>query len=359
MEVEKINSLNFDKDQSLLPDAVSLQEKDFIFSRLLGFFDIKALYIAIKYDFFSIIEKSSCSIVEISEKTKLPERSVKFILISLIGMKLCTVIENEYYSATPVGTKFFSKNSSFYLGSYVDYLSWLFDALPNFSDGILNDKPIWDGYEHYLKLFGKSDLANNMKIMNDAMTSSQLLLCHRILSHVNLEAHSKLLDIGGGYGRFSATAITRFPDMKATIFELPELSNRAKETINNWHMSDKINLLTGNFEEDPWPTGYDIISFIRIFTTRSEALISHLLKKAFDALPSGGGVIFADTAVLPANLADTGLLGSRLSLIYQMSSFGNVRTLTEWINLVTTAGFETPSVAKVEDPYGFIYAVKP
>ena len=351
------SSKDFQQDPSLLPDAVSLEDKDFIFGRLLGFFDIKVLEVAVKYKFFTITQSSPSSLSNIATIVELPERSVKFILLSLIGMRLFTEKEGSY-SPTEQGVRFFSEHSEFYLGSYVYYLNWLFNALPKFSEGILHDEPIWDGYNHYLKLFGEESSASNEKLMNDAMTSSQILLCHRLLNSLNLSSHHKLLDIGGGDGRFSASVITKYTHIRSTIFELPQVCQRSIQQICNWGMSERITTLSGNFEDDAWPTGHDVVSFVRIFTTRSEELIRCLIKKAFDSLPSGGRVIFADTAVLPREEKDIGPLASRLAIIYQMSSYGSVRSLTEWSDLFTDAGFEMPDLAVIDDPYGFISAVK-
>jgi len=348
---------NHNKDRSLLPDSITLEDKNFIFERLLGFFDIKTLEIAVQHGIFTITHNTPSSITEIAEKSGLPERSVKFLLISLIGMQLFTE-SNGCYFPTSRGIKFFSENSDFFLGSYVYYLNWLFDALPKFSEGMLHDKPIWDGYNHYLKLFGNEQIASNEQLMNDAMTSSQLLLCHRLLAHLELNSHRKLLDIGGGYGRFSASLITKYPQIISTIFELPQVCEKASQYIQQWGLSERIQVLGGNFENDPWPSGHDMVSFIRVFTTRSESLIRQLLKKAFEYLPSGGRIIFADTAVLPSTTT-IGPLAARLALIYQMSSLGNVRTLDEWVNFLTDAGFKKPDVAVIDDPYGFISALKP
>jgi hypothetical protein len=83
------------------------------------------------------------------------------------------------------------------------------------------------------------------------------------------------------------------------------------------------------------------------------------LIRTFNSVPSGGLVMFADTAVLPAGGGQVGPLAARLAQIYQMSSLGNLRSIDEWSAMMTKVGFAEPFVVVLEDPYGFLVARRP
>jgi demethylspheroidene O-methyltransferase len=186
-----------------------------------------------------------------------------------------------------------------------------------------------------------------------------MLLSHTILNYVDLSRSRHLLDIGGSQGLFSAAVLTRYPTIRSTIFEPQQVRPTTRKQIEDSGLADRVDVVGGDFIDDPWPRGHDVVAFIRIFTTRTPEVIEGLLTKAFDSLPSGGLVMFADTAVLPAGRGQVGPLAARMAQIYQMASPGDVRGIDEWSAMMTNVGFAEPFVAVLEDPYGLLVARKP
>jgi cyclopropane fatty-acyl-phospholipid synthase-like methyltransferase len=282
---------------------------------------------------------------------------VRFVLIGLGGMGMVSRSAGAY-ALTALGRRYLLPESPYYQGWYVRYWDWVANAAVRLGEGITSNAPIWEGFSHYLE--DNETSREKQQIFNEAMMASQLFVAHSVLAQIDLSGHKRLLDIGGSFGRFASTTVTRYPGLTATLFDLPVVAPKAAEQIRKWGLSDRVATHGGDFLADPWPPGHDVVSFIRILNSRTTDVIEHCFKKAFDYLPKGGRIIVADAPILPP--ADGELpqkQAARLSMLYFMASSGDVRTMDEWARLLERAGFSAPDKSAFEDPYGVLTAHKP
>jgi len=108
------------------------------------------------------------------------------------------------------------------------------------------------------------------------------------LRHVNLGGRRRLLDIGGGSGAYCIEACTRYPDLRATVFELPPVAVVAREYIAENGMSGRIDVLEGDFTRDALPAGADVAVMASNLGSYGGDLIRRALAAAFAALAPGG-----------------------------------------------------------------------
>jgi demethylspheroidene O-methyltransferase len=348
-------------DPTLVPNAVSADERLRLFDSLLGFFDIKILASAIRHKLPPALASGPVSIAQLAERVGLPERSLRFFLVGLGGIGLVSKDANGYALA-PAGRRYLLEESPYYQGWYIRYWDWVATAAARLDEGLVNNAPVWEGFNHYLN-DGSESSREKIQIFNEAMTASQLFVAHSVLEQIDrggaMRGRTRLLDIGGSYGRFSASAVSRFTGLRATVFDLPPVAKRAKEQLTAWGLADRVDTIGGDFLVDPWPTGHDVVSFIRILNSRSEDVIDHCLKKTFEYLPSGGVIILADAPILPPPSGELPKRqASRLSLLYFMASAGDVRSSDEWAVLLQKAGFAPPETIAFDDPYGVVVARK-
>ncbi len=344
-------------DPTLLPGAVSAEERLRVLDSLLGFFDVKVLAAAIAKEIPDALANGPMMPAALAQATKLPERSIRFLLIALGGMNLVTR-ESAGYALSDLGRRYLVKGSPYYQGWYIRYWDWVADATTQLVKGLEKNEPVWEGFGHYLEAESESS-REKQEIFNEAMTASQLFVAHAVLAHVDLGRSHRLLDIGGSFGRFASSAVSRFPNLSATVFDLPTVAARAKTQVATWGLASRVATHGGDFLTDAWPEGHDAVSFIRILNSRTDEVIDHCFKKAYDYLPAGGRIIVADAPILPPDGdALPQRQASRLSMLYFMASAGNVRTADAWGVLLRRAGFASPDKIAFDDPYGVITAVK-
>ena len=63
----------------------------------------------------------------------------------------------------------------------------------------------------------------------------------------------RLLDVGGGSGTYTIAFLEASPEMSATLFDLPEVVEMARERITEAGLLDRVTITPGNFHADPLP----------------------------------------------------------------------------------------------------------
>jgi demethylspheroidene O-methyltransferase len=126
------------------------------------------------------------------------------------------------------------------------------------------------------------------------MAASQPAVAEQALDAYPMERHRVLLDVGGGEGAFLAAAAERAPDLKLMLFDLPAVTQRAKERLGNAGLLERALLHSGDFLKDPLPQGADIISLVRIVHDHDDESALALLRNVRKALPSDGALLIVE-----------------------------------------------------------------
>ncbi|ADP77363.1 O-methyltransferase family 2 [Methanothermus fervidus DSM 2088] len=70
----------------------------------------------------------------------------------------------------------------------------------------------------------------------------------------------KLLDLGGGHGLYSIAFTTLNPNLKAYVFDFPNVIKDTRKYLETFN-ADRVKVIEGNFFVDDIGSGYDIIFF--------------------------------------------------------------------------------------------------
>ena len=96
-----------------------------------------------------------------------------------------------------------------------------------------------------------------------------------------------MLDLAGGPGLVGIAIVSAHPSMKGIIFELPAVAKIAESYIKEYGMEDRIEILAGDYNQDPIGEGYDLVWASNALTFAKDDMNS-LTKKIYDALNPGG-----------------------------------------------------------------------
>jgi predicted O-methyltransferase YrrM len=132
-----------------------------------------------------------------------------------------------------------------------------------------------------------------------AMHSIGAPLAKRFVAAVNAVDARALLDVGGGSGTYTIAFLSAVPAMKATLFDLPEVIEIARERLHREGLIDRTTLVAGNYYEEELPGGHDLILISAIIHANSPDENRELYKKAFRALKPGGRVLVRDHVMDP------------------------------------------------------------
>ena len=181
------------------------------------------------------------------------------------------------------------------------------------------------------------------------MADSQVLVAEDTLAMVDLSDAAQLLDVGGGTGAFLASVGAAHPDLQMTLFDLPAVAPAAAERFAQAGLSERVDIVTGSFRDEPLPRGADLISLVRVLYDHADETVLELLQAAHDALPEGGRILISEPMTggqTPQRAGD-----AYFALYCMAMRTGRARSSGQIAALLEQAGFTQIQTPKARRPF--------
>lgn len=181
------------------------------------------------------------------------------------------------------------------------------------------------------------------------MASSQDLVAEETLDSFPLTGIRHLADVGGGTGRFLSHIAHLYGDLQLTLMDLPGVIEAARPLLTEAGLEGRIRCHPGSFLDDPLPGDADAISLIRVLYDHDDHTVEALLKRVFDALPSGGRVIISEPM---SGGATPSPAGDAYFGFYTMAmTTGRPRSAARHMELLSAAGFPVARQVPTRRPF--------
>ena len=129
---------------------------------------------------------------------------------------------------------------------------------------------------------------------SDLMAQSQLLVAEDTLRAVSFKDVTHLMDVGGGTGAFLKAVGEAYPDLRMTLFDLPQVVPGANARFEAARMAERVTVVPGSFRDEPLPRGASAISLIRVLYDHADPTVKALLAAVYQALPDGGRLVISE-----------------------------------------------------------------
>lgn len=185
---------------------------------------------------------------------------------------------------------------------------------------------------------------------SELMSASQPLVAFEVLSAYDFSPHRRILDVGGGKGTFIREVKRRYPQLDAAVFDLPGVVGLAREGLDPIARDIDASVARhgGSFLSDSLPSGYDLITLVRVLHDHSDETVRMLLRRAYDALPPGGRVLVAEP-MCDAPGAET--VGPAYFGLYLLAmGQGRARSPRVLFEMLKQAGFSAPRLLRTRLP---------
>ncbi len=127
------------------------------------------------------------------------------------------------------------------------------------------------------------------------MQTSQRLVAEQTLQAYSLKGVKRILDIGGGTGAFLLAVKNKYPNIEATVFDLPNVINVAKSNHQETNgMVGHLTFCPGDFLKDDFPSNQNVICLVRVLYDHEDATVELLLRRIYEALPKGGSLLITE-----------------------------------------------------------------
>jgi SAM-dependent methyltransferase len=249
-----------------------------------GFMAAKHLFAASELGLFEALADAPAGIDALAARVGLTRRAARISVDAMVALGLLER-DGDFYRNSPVAAAFIAGRS-------------LTDLRPllRFWDKI--SYPTWEALAEVLGSGPRHqvfDLDDAQQAIFYAGIEAALAAPAAALGEVvDFSVHRRLLDVGGGTGSWSIATLTRYPHLRATVYELPVAAEIARARIADAGLADRISVVAGDALSDELPTGHDAVlvaNVVHCFSPGDDAI---LLRRIRAAAPDGGRLLLAD-----------------------------------------------------------------
>jgi predicted O-methyltransferase YrrM len=115
-----------------------------------------------------------------------------------------------------------------------------------------------------------------------------------VVAAMRPEQSRRALDVGGASGTYTIALLRAVPEMRVTLFDLPDVVGMARNRLRENALLHRVELNAGDFYADPLPGAHDLVLLSAIIHQNSRDQNRALYRKCLGALDPGGRIVIRD-----------------------------------------------------------------
>ena len=317
----------------------------------------KTMFTAVRLGIFDSLAETPQTADVLAAKLALDPAALLRLLSGCVSLGL---LENPagIYRNTAAAAQFLTSGSPDTLAGYIRYSDQSLYPLW----GRL-DEAVRSGTNRWEEVFGSRTALFDHYFRDDHSAASFIggmhglgqLASQRVAAAFDLSDFKHLVDLGGATGHLCIAACQAWPGLHATVLDLPAVEKFARLYIDGSEVADRIQFQAADFFADPLPSA-DLYSLGRILHDWTFEKITRLLDKIVASLPSGGGLLIAETILSDDKSGPVYSAMQDLNML--VCTEGRERTQSEYAQLLSHAGFATVNFERTGSLVDAILAIK-
>lgn len=330
---------------------------DHIMQLGLGFWASKTLLSAVELGLFTELAKSPMPAEAVGERFDLHSRSLRDFLDALVSLRLLERDAAGFYSNTPETDVFLDRAKPSYIGGMLEMAnSRLYPFWGSLTEALRTGRPqneAKSGGNFFEALYADPE---RLEGFLSAMTGLSLGAARAIAEKFPWNDYQTFIDIGGAQGGVAVQVALAHPHLKGGNFDIPAVGPVFEKHVAKHGLDDKLRFYPGDFFKDKLPSA-DVLLMGHILHDWNMEEKRMLLKKAFEALPTGGALIVFEALIDDERRENTlGLLMSLNMLIETPGGFDYTGAdCSQWMR---EAGFRETKVEHLAGPDSMVIGFK-
>lgn len=288
----------------------------------LGFWGSKTLLSAVELGLFTELTNGAMPAEAIGERLNLHPRSLRDFLDALVSLRMLERDSEGLYSNTPEADMFLDRTKPSYIGGMLEMANTrLYPFWGSLTEALRTGRPqneAKSGGNFFEALYADPE---RLEGFLSAMTGLSLGAARAIAQKFPWSNYRTFIDIGGAQGGVPVQVALAHPHLTGGNFDLPAVGPIFEKYVARHGLSDRLSFYPGDFFNDQMPSA-DVLVMGHILHDWNMEEKQMLLKKAFDALPSGGALIVFEALIDDERRENTlGLLMSLNMLIETPGGF--------------------------------------
>ena len=298
----------------------------------LGAESFQAVVAAHRLGVFEALAGGALTAVQIAYRIEADERGASLLLEALEALGYVNRKNDGRYYAAATTAKWWPV-----LGDGIGWFGLMVERLHDLDECVRRGGPTTDAREWL------DQIPNGWREFQAGMVALARMTADEIVAKVRLPATTRrLLDVGGGHGLYSVKFCRRYPQLSATVFDLPEAMDAAQETIAAEDMGQRVSVRAGDFWQDDLGNGYDVALLFNIIHANLPDRNLELLGKVASTLNPRGLVVILDQLTGKVFGGTARAVAALMSLNLFNLAGGQAYRFEEIVGWLDSAGFAKP-----------------
>jgi SAM-dependent methyltransferase len=280
----------------------------------------RAIMVATRLGIFDALEQAPITSTEIAERLGTNRHATEKLLNCLVGAGYLRFTQPRY-RLTHTARKWLLKSGAVSLHDNMvhRFLEW--EVVEHFEDYVRHGKPL-NVHERLAP--------EQWEIYQRGMRSLAGLSAAEVSRRVPMPSDARsMLDIGGAHGYYSVALCRRYPQLQATILDLPQAIPFARPILEQERMGDRISFrgedaLTADLGTNQW----DLVFSSQLVHHFDEATNVKLMDRIGQSLRPGGIVAIVEI-LRPTAPGSAGQTGAMLDLFFAVTSLSGCWSAVE------------------------------
>jgi precorrin-6B methylase 2 len=323
----------------------------------MAFWASKTLLSAIELGVFTALSKGSTTLDTLSNQIGLHPRSARDFLDTLVALEFLSR-KDELYANTSETDLFLDRNKPSYVGGILEMANHrLYPFWGHLTEALRTGLPQNEAKSGNVGLFETlyAD-QNRLKEFLSAMTGISHGANVAIAKQFPWKKYQTFVDVGTAQGDLSVQIALENPHIKGVGLDLPEATSIFEEFTQKAGVADRVTFYACDFFKQDLPNT-DVYLMGHILHDWDLTTKKMLIKKAYDALPSGGALIVYDAIIDDDRSKNAFGLMMSLNMLIETSG-GFDYTGKDCASWMIEAGFTSTRLEHLVGPDSMVIGIK-
>ncbi|MCH7736726.1 MAG: methyltransferase domain-containing protein [Chloroflexi bacterium] len=310
-----------------------------------------ALLAAIRLDVFTPLSGGPLTVEQAAEVLGADSDKLRPLLYILVESGLLTV-EGERFSNSPESDQYLVKGNSNYMGAGYEAFSEMWNALWNSADSIRTGSA--QAKADYASM-SKEELESHFHSFHQGTLSRG----RSLLANYDFSLNRRLIDVAGGTGGVAIAIAQAFPNLRATVIDLPSVTPLTLRLVQEAGVADRVDVVAADVVNGTLEGSFDVAVMCSFIPVLSRDQAQRALKNVAHAMEPGGTIYINDPGTLDDSRLSPPITVRQNLWFINVFDDGQARTEQERRGWMADAGFEDIERKSFPDGSSIMVAKKP
>lgn len=334
-------------------DNAKTNPRSFLLEKLAGEWLTHCIYTATELNIASYLNCGPKTISELAIQTDTQADLLYRLMNYLASNGIFYEHEGKVFSNNEVSSLLAQEHPQSLYSPALFYKEVLSPNWPDLIKTLNSGKPAFEIHNGMPVFQYFKDNSKAAALFNAAMKSKSKAVIDSLLKVYDFSNYKNFYDIGAGNGYFTYAILNQYPQLSATVFELPAVVQTAKSQMPS-AFDTRCTFVSGDFFNEI-PTNGDLYFLKSIIHDWSDNDVLKILENCHKAMTNNSRLLIVEPIQLPANTPD---YAKAMDMLMMVITGGRERSLDEMKDLFKRGGFELLKIYPTDTEFSVLEFAK-